>query len=122
MGHTQGKWEVADWKYEICGENRAKIMIQTKEHAIAEAVESYQENATLEQQKEQARANARRICHTHNTYDELLEACENLFNMARPSFSSKDLETGKGGNLIGYSIKPVYINELKQAIAKAKNV
>ena len=52
-----------------------------------------------------------KICDSH---DDLLTACENITKHVRKVF------TIDNHRLIAYEIKPVYINELVQAIAKAK--
>ena len=69
MEHTEGHWTSTIWHY---GEsNDTKIMVVSKEHAIAEMVESYYPKSS-DHAKKQAIANARLIA----AAPDLLEACK----------------------------------------------
>ena len=53
-----------------------------------------------------------KLADSHNA---LLKACKVLI-------SNKKKATSLDGNLVGYNIAPVYINELKQAVLEAETV
>ena len=75
--HTKGKWEIKVWEYP----GETKLVIQSKEHAVAEMLESFYSDHPPEYAREVAEANAERICQTHNNFDDLLAALKDVVKL-----------------------------------------
>ena len=95
--YTKGKWKIIDRNTENAP------MIGTEDYLYIGEVYNLGHDVN-QTNKDEAEANAKRICQCVNNFDELLEACERLIN----AYSPLDGE------------EPQYIKCIKQSIAKAK--
>ncbi|MCJ7482636.1 MAG: hypothetical protein MUO31_06695 [Thermodesulfovibrionales bacterium] len=101
---TQGKWEVKIWKYVHSTES--KVMVQNKEHAIAEMVESYYPEGNVRQIAE---ANARLMA----AAPELLVCVKQAYGLLISDYMKSKTDWCGAGKVLG--------PKFEQAIAKAEN-